>query len=113
MSLIPATLLLSLLTTSPSAAELPIENLYGPWCLRSLSATIDGERVADNSSYEFTKQGRLNYQMGPYKQSGDYTVDGDRIETTGMGNYDIVALDKTRMTLHYGAFFFFEKGSCK
>ena len=112
MSLIPTTLLLSLLTTSPASSDVRIEDLYGRWCLRSLAATIDGERVPDNSSYEFTQQGRLNYQMGPYTQSGDYTVDGDRIETTGMGNYDIVTLDKTRMTLHYVTFFFFEKGSC-
>ena len=106
-------LLFALSANTARANDVNIADLAGPWCLRSLAATLDGERTADNSSYEFTQAGKLNYQMGAFRQSGDYTVKDGTISTTGMGTYDIVALDKRRMTLLYGgAYFFFEKGSC-
>lgn len=106
-------LLMTALASSAQASQYDINNFYGGWCLKSLAATLEGERTPDNSYYEFTKAGRLNYKMGFFEQSGDYTLKGDRIETTAMGNYTIIALEKTKMTLKYGTYFFFEKGECQ
>ncbi|MGL4318306.1 MAG: hypothetical protein ACRCTL_17045 [Pseudomonas sp.] len=112
MKSIKAALLLSALATSAQASDYNIDDLYGQWCLKSLAASLDGERTPDNSSYEFTKEGKLNYKMGVFEQSGDYSVSGNKIQTTGMGNYDIVSINKKEMVLIYSTYFFFEKGSC-
>ncbi|WP_139271164.1 hypothetical protein [Atopomonas hussainii] len=112
MKSIRSALLFSLLATSVQAGEYNIEDLYGAWCLKSLATSLDGERTPDNSSYEFTKEGRLNYKMGVFEQSGDYSISGNTIQTMAMGNYDIVTLKENEMTLKYGTYFFFEKGSC-
>lgn len=104
---------LTLLTAaSAQANEYKIDNLYGTWCLKTLAATLDGEKTPDNSIYEFTKAGRLNYKMGDFEQSGDYSIKGNEIKTTAMGNYDIISLQSNKMTLKYITYFFFEKGSC-
>ncbi|WP_146180708.1 hypothetical protein [Pseudomonas sp. HMWF032] len=112
MKSIKAALLLSVFATSAQASEYKIDDLYGTWCLKSLAASLDGKRTPDNSSYEFTKEGRLNYKMGVFEQSGDYSISGSEIQTTAMGNYNIVSLKENDMTLKYGTYFFFEKGSC-
>lgn len=113
MKNLKALLLMAACNASTQALAYDINDFYGGWCLKSLAATLEGERTPDNSFYEFTRAGRLNYKMGFFEQSGDYTLKGDRIETTGMGNYTIIALEKTRMTLKYGTYFFFEKGECR
>ncbi|MDQ8037434.1 MAG: hypothetical protein REI12_08435 [Pedobacter sp.] len=113
MKNLKAALLMTVIASSAHAAQYDINDLYGGWCLKSLAATLEGERTPDNSFYEFTKEGRLNYKMSFFEQSGDYTIKGDRIETAAMGNYSIIALEKTKMTLKYGTYFFFEKGECR
>lgn len=102
-----------LLATSAGAADYKLDDLYGPWCLKGLSATQDGKREPDNSTYDFTRAGTLDYNMGGFTQSGAYKVEGDTISTEGMGNYSIVSIGKQEMVLRYMGYFFFQRGACK
>lgn len=110
LALILATLLLA---TSAGAADYRRDDLYGPWCLKGMSPTQDGEREPDNSTYDFTRAGTLDYSMGGFTQSGAYRVEGDTISTEGMGNYKIVSIGKQEMVLHYMGYFFFQRGACE
>ncbi|MCU9948454.1 hypothetical protein [Pseudomonas sp. PDM13] len=113
----PASLALTLATlllaTSAGAADYRLDDLYGPWCLKGMSLTQDGEREPDNSTYDFTRAGTLDYSMGGFTQSGAYRVEGDTISTEVMGNYKIVSIGKQEMVLHYMGYFFYQRGACE
>lgn len=110
LALLLATLLLA---ANAGAADYRLDDLYGPWCLKGLAPTQDGEREPDNSTYDFTREGTLDYSMGGFTQSGAYRVEGDTISTEGMGNYSIVSIGERDMVLRYMGYFFFQRGACE
>lgn len=102
------------LATTPlsQAADFNPEDLYATWCLTGMAQTIDGERAPDKASYTFTRDHKLQYDAGFFKQEGEFTIDGDKIRTSGLGNYSVVSIKGFDMILNYGGFMFFTKGAC-
>ncbi len=81
-------LLISLLVLSclPAFALTAAEkkNLVGVWVLEGMSESLKGERIPDGALYDFRVDGTLHYQMGGFKQSGTYKIQGKRITTEAM-----------------------------
>ena len=102
------------LVSSPlsQAADFNQEDLYATWCLTGKSKTLDGERAPDKASYTFTRDHRLQYDAGFFKQEGKFTIEGDKIRAGGLGNYRVVSIEGFEMVLNYGGFLFFTKGAC-
>ncbi len=94
------------------AADFDPENLYASWCLTGMSQTLDGTRAPDKATYTFTRDHRLQYDAGFFKQEGKFSIEGNKIKTSGLGNYRVVSIKGFDMVLNYGGFLFFTKGAC-
>lgn len=103
--------LLLLTVAAPAMAIKPHEkaNLIGTWVLEGMSEKLDGERIPDGAFYEFTRDGKLNYEMSGFKQSGTYKIKGKKILTDQMGTYKVISIKSDEMILHYGGYMFFKK----
>ena len=104
-----------LLTSMPSLvySAQNIDGLYASWCLTGMSKELDGERVPDNATYTFTRDSKLKYEAGFFKQEDNFSISGDKITTKQMGNYKIISIKTNEMILNYGGYMFFNKGACK
>ncbi len=49
---------------------------------------------------------------GFFKQEGEFTIEGNKIRTKGLGNYRVVSIEGFEMVLNYDGFMFFTKGAC-
>ena len=95
------------------AGDADINKIYATWCLNGLSQKIDGPKTPDKSNYTFTKNKKLKYDAGFFKQEDNFTIEGNKIRTKTMGNYQLISINSTEMVLYYGAYMFFSKGRCR
>ena len=93
--------------------EMKVDGLYASWCMTGMATELDGERIPDIATYTFTKDGRLKYDAGFFKQEDTFSIEGEKIKTKSMGNYKIISIKNTKMILYYGGYMFFSRGSCK
>lgn len=95
------------------AEEINVEGLYASWCMTGMAVELDGERTPDKATYTFTKDKKLKYDAGFFKQEETFIIEDQKIKTKSMGNYKMISIKEDEMILYYGGYMFFKKGTCK
>jgi hypothetical protein len=90
-----------------------IDGLYAAWCMTGMSKKLGGKRIPDKATYTFTKDSKLKYDAGFFKQEDNFSISDDKIKTNSMGNYKIISIESNEMILNYGGYMYFTKGACK
>ncbi|GAA6171856.1 hypothetical protein NBRC116592_15260 [Colwellia sp. KU-HH00111] len=111
-SILITSTLLGAMSSVSHAESIVSDDLYKEWCLTGMSQELDGEVIPDKSNYNFTRDNKLKYQAAFFKQEGDFSIEGNKIKTKGMGNYKIVSIKPEKMVLYYGGYMHFKSGVC-
>lgn len=103
--------LLAFLLAPPAAAESQRQRLLGTWCLEGVSETLESMATVDGSWWSFSGDGRFTFRGG-IRQSGAYSLDGDRLEIEDVGTFEIIDIGESKMILLRYAYHHFQRDEC-